>query len=72
MNVTIFIERLKTYDLRSNESRDHYHVDGYLVPIPRCGFRFEVVSQVLDLNLTLSVYVGMLLSRKFCRLSTNV
>ena len=28
----------KTYDLRSNESRDHYHEDGYLVPSSRYGF----------------------------------
>ena len=28
-------------DLRSNDSRDHYHEDSYLVPSPRCGFCFE-------------------------------
>ena len=39
----------------SNESRDHYHEDGYLVLSPRCGFRCEAVSQIRDLNLTLSV-----------------
>ena len=38
--------RLKAYDLRSNESRDHYHEDGYLVPSPRYGFRFEAVSRL--------------------------
>ena len=32
-------------DLRSNESRDHYHEGGYLVPSPRYGFRFEAVSR---------------------------
>ena len=29
-----------------NESRDHYHQDGYLVPSPRYGFRFEAVSRL--------------------------
>ena len=38
--------RLKTEDLRSNESRDHYHMDGYLVPSPRYVFRFEAVSRL--------------------------
>ena len=38
--------RLKTEDLRSNQSRDHYHGDGYLVPSPRHGFRFEAVSRL--------------------------
>ena len=33
--------RLKTY-----ESRDHYHEDGYLVPSPRYGFRYEAVSRL--------------------------
>ena len=42
-------------DLRSNESRDYYHEDGYLVPSPRHRFRFEIFSR---LNLTLSVYLG--------------
>ena len=32
----------------SNESRDHFHEDGYLVPSPRYGVRFE----------TLFVYLG--------------
>ena len=27
-------------NLTSNESRDHYHEDGNLVPSPRCGFSF--------------------------------
>ena len=31
--------------------------DGYLVPSPRYGFRFEAVSRLWDLNLTLSVYI---------------
>ena len=31
--------------LRSNESRDHYHADGNLVPSPRCGYRFEAAYQ---------------------------
>ena len=42
-NLIIYIYkylRLKTSDLRSNESLDHYHEDGYLVPSPRYGFRF--------------------------------
>ena len=30
----------------SNESRDHCHEDGFLVPNPLCGFRFEAVSQL--------------------------
>ena len=30
----------------SNESRDHYHEDGYLVPSPRYGFRFEALSRL--------------------------
>ena len=38
--------RLKTYDLRSNELRDHYHEDGNLVPSPRCGFSFEADFQL--------------------------
>ena len=50
--------RLKIEDLRSSESRDYYHVDGYLVPSPRYGFRFEAVSLLWDLNLTLSWYLG--------------
>ena len=37
--------RLKTEDLRSSESRDPYHVDGNLVPRPRCGFSFEASFQ---------------------------
>ena len=48
----------KNWDLRSNESRDRYHEDGYLVPSPRYSFRFEAVSRLWDLNLTLSVYLG--------------
>ena len=27
--------------LRSNESRDHYHEDGYRMYSPQCGFCFE-------------------------------
>ena len=38
--------RLKTQDLRSSESRDHYLEDGNLVPSPRCGFSFEAVFQL--------------------------
>ena len=30
----------------SNESRDHYHEDGYLVPNNRCGFGCEAVFQL--------------------------
>ena len=45
-NIIIYIERLKTEDLRSSESRDHYHEDGNLVPSPRYGFRFEAVSRL--------------------------
>ena len=32
--------------LRSNESRDHCHEDGNLVPSPRCGFSFEAAFQL--------------------------
>ena len=38
--------RLKTQDLISSESRDHYLEDGNLVPSPRCGFSFEAVFQL--------------------------
>ena len=36
----------KDLRLRSNESRDHYHEDGYLVPSPWYCFRFEAVSRL--------------------------
>ena len=36
--------RLKTNDVRSNESRERYHGDGNLGP--RCGFSFEAVSRL--------------------------
>ena len=35
-----------TWDLRSNESRDHYNEDSYLVPSSRYGFRFEAISRL--------------------------
>ena len=38
--------RLKTEDLRSNESRDHCHEDGKLVRSSRCGFNFEAAFQL--------------------------
>ena len=38
--------RLKVYDLRFNESCDHYHDDGNLVPRPLCGFCFEAAFQL--------------------------
>ena len=38
--------RLRIYDFRSNESRDHYQEDGYLVPSPRCGFCFQAVFKL--------------------------
>ena len=44
-------------DLRSNESRDPYQVEGYLVPSPRCGFCFQAVFKLGELNLTFSVYL---------------
>ena len=50
MNFTLFVERLKTKDLWSNESRDHFHEHGYLVPSPRYGFRFEAVFSALRLK----------------------
>ena len=34
----LYLYKLKTEDLLSNESRDHHQEDGYLVPSPRCGF----------------------------------
>ena len=34
----------KDLRLRSNESRDHYNEDGYIVPSHRYGLRFEAVS----------------------------
>ena len=37
--------RLQTYDLRSNESRDHCREDGYLMPSTWCGFCFEADFQ---------------------------
>ena len=46
--------RLKTYDLRSSESRVHYHEDGNLVPSARCGFSFEAAFQLRGLKLTIS------------------
>ena len=46
MSIYIYKDlRPKTYDLRSNESRDHYHGDGNLVPSPLCGFGFEAAFQ---------------------------
>ena len=36
----------KKKDIRSSESRDHYHEDGNLVPSPRCGFNFEAAFQL--------------------------
>ena len=38
--------RLKTWNFRSNESREHYREDGNLVPIPRYGFSFEAAFQL--------------------------
>ena len=37
--------RLKTSDLKSNESRDHFHADCNLLLSPRCGFSFEASFQ---------------------------
>ena len=36
----------KDLRLRSNESRDHCHEAGNLVPSPRCGFCFEAAFQL--------------------------
>ena len=36
----------KDLRLKSNESRDHYHEDGNLVPSPRSGFSFEAAFQL--------------------------
>ena len=38
--------RLKTQDLRSNESRDHYHESDNLVPSPRFSFGFEAALRL--------------------------
>ena len=35
----------KDLRIRSNESHDHYHDYGNLVPSPRCGFSFEAAFQ---------------------------
>ena len=43
-NFIIYI--YKDLQLRSNESREHFHQDGNLVPIPRCGFCFEAAFQL--------------------------
>ena len=59
-NIIIYIYkdlRLKTYDFRSNESRDHYHEDGNLVPSPPCIFGFEAALRLWCLKLNISVYV---------------
>ena len=45
----------KKNNLRNNESRDHYHADGYVVPSPRYDFHFEAVSRLLRPN---SVYLA--------------
>ena len=49
--------RLKSKDIRSNESRDHYHEGGNLVPRPPCGFGFEAVFHFCGLKLNISVYI---------------
>ena len=41
-----YMVRLKTWDLRSNESRDHYLEDGNLVHFPRCSFSSEAAFQL--------------------------
>ena len=45
--ISLYIYKdLRLEDLRSSESRDHYHEDGNLVPSPRCGFGFEAAFQL--------------------------
>ena len=44
--ISLYIYKdLRLKDLRSSESRDHYHGDGNLVPSPWCGFSFEAAFQ---------------------------
>ena len=38
----------KDLDLRSSESRDHYHEDGNLVPSPRWGFCFSALRPKIN------------------------
>ena len=45
-NIIIYVERLKTWDLRSNESCDYYHEDGNLVLSPRSVFSFEAAFKL--------------------------
>ena len=42
----LYLQKDLRLNLRSSESRDHYHEDGYLVPSPRYVFRFEAVSRL--------------------------
>ena len=44
--VIIYIERLRTQDLWTNELRDHYHEDGNLVPSTRPFFYFEAALRL--------------------------
>ena len=43
---TYKVLRLTSYDLRSSESRDHYHEDGNLVPSHRCSSSLEAAVQI--------------------------
>ena len=47
-----------TYDCNLNDSHDHYHEDGNLVPNPRCGFCCKASFQLLDLKRTLYVHIS--------------
>ena len=49
----------------SNESSDHFHEDGKLVPSLQCGFCFEAEFQLLNLNLSRSVYLRSATSRQY-------
>ena len=45
--ISLYIYKdLRLKDLRSNESRDHYHEDGNLVPSPQCDYSFEAAFQL--------------------------
>ena len=44
--ISLYIYKDLICDLRSSELRDHYHEDGYLVPISRRGDCFEAVFKL--------------------------
>ena len=45
--ISLYIYKdLRLKDLRYNESRDHCHEDGNLVPSPQCSFGFKAAFQL--------------------------